>query len=67
MAAVNDGQRRRTTVGPPVNHWSMVVDGQSTGGPGQSRTILPFLEQSIPVVPVPPAGQVLHLDVLATH
>ncbi|GJT95598.1 retrotransposon protein, putative, ty1-copia subclass [Tanacetum coccineum] len=32
-----------------------------------SRIILPFLEQPIPVVLVPPAGQVLHLDVLATH
>ncbi|GJY32691.1 zinc finger, CCHC-type containing protein [Tanacetum coccineum] len=28
---------------------------------------LPFLEQPIPAMPVPPAGQVLHPDVLATH
>ncbi|GJW18577.1 zinc finger, CCHC-type containing protein [Tanacetum coccineum] len=28
---------------------------------------LPFLEQSIPVMPIPPAGQVLPPDVLATH
>ncbi|GKF04884.1 hypothetical protein Tco_0035552, partial [Tanacetum coccineum] len=43
---VNGGQRRRTTAqwwqstmvnggGPPVNLRSTVVDGQSTGGPGQ--------------------------------
>ncbi|GKG06698.1 hypothetical protein Tco_0329667, partial [Tanacetum coccineum] len=60
MAAVNDGERWRTTVdhrrttgqrrrsttvngggspltttGPPVNHRSTVVDGKSTGRPGQ--------------------------------
>ncbi|GKC54478.1 zinc finger, CCHC-type containing protein [Tanacetum coccineum] len=28
---------------------------------------LPFLEQPIPAMPVPPEGQVLHLDVLNTH
>ncbi|GKA21089.1 hypothetical protein Tco_0701078 [Tanacetum coccineum] len=28
---------------------------------------LPFLEQPVPAMPVPPAGQVLHPDVLATH
>ncbi|GJY88992.1 hypothetical protein Tco_0503620 [Tanacetum coccineum] len=28
---------------------------------------LPYLEQPIPAMPVPPAGQVLHPDVLNTH
>ncbi|GJV43152.1 hypothetical protein Tco_1427688 [Tanacetum coccineum] len=28
---------------------------------------LPLLEQPIPAMPIPPAGQVLPLDVLATH
>ena len=28
---------------------------------------LPYLEQPIPAMPIPPAGQVLPLDVLASH
>ncbi|GKD42216.1 hypothetical protein Tco_1266861 [Tanacetum coccineum] len=32
-----------------------------------SEDKLPFLEQPIPAMPVPPAGQVLPPDVLATH
>ncbi|GJW85403.1 ribonuclease H-like domain-containing protein [Tanacetum coccineum] len=39
MTAVNDGQRRRTTVRPPPDHRSMVVDGQSTGRPAMSPLI----------------------------
>nr|GEU53964.1 retrotransposon protein, putative, Ty1-copia subclass [Tanacetum cinerariifolium] len=63
ILVLNPGSCKRDLT---LNRHSFSVDGKSVEALDVEDK-LPFLEQPILVMPVPPAGQVLPLDVLNTH